>query len=107
MKNTIKSGNFRVLVYRGKEGYIGVCYETGFVDVGETISEVLEHISNGSIALLKTVKSGQLNEKALNQKPSLKYRIFFFVLPTVSAFAKWLEISFFTKPINPSLFSNS
>lgn len=107
MKNTIKSGNFRVLIYHSNEGYVGICYETGFVDVGETLEEVQEHIFNGMIAILKTIEQGKLSEEAINQSPAFKYRVLFFVLPIVSAFSRWLEVSFFTKPIHASLLVNT
>ncbi|QQG42827.1 MAG: hypothetical protein HYW15_01290 [Candidatus Giovannonibacteria bacterium] len=107
MKNTLKSATFHILIYRGKEGYVGITYETGYVDVGNSIDDVLNHVHNGIIATFKTINENKLSEKAINQKPALNYRILFFVLPFIANIAKWLEISFFTKPFNPLLLLNS
>ena len=106
MKNTTERGEFRILIYRGAEGYVGICYEGSFVVVGETLQETQDHIMNGLIALLQTIKDGNLSEQAINQKPEFKYRFLFFVLPIISSVARWLEISFFTKPITPGLLGN-
>ena len=107
MKNTLNFGKFNILIYKGSDGYTGICYETGSVDVADTLQEVQEHIMNGLIATMQTIKNGNLSEEAINQRPDLKHRFLFFSLPIIATIARPLEISFFTKPISPSLFANA
>lgn len=106
MRNTLKSGKLRSLIYKAGNGYVGICYETGYVLEGETIEEVKLHIENSLSATLQTIKNGHLSEDAINQKPALVDRIKFYTIPLFFAL-KRLEISFFTKPISPGLLSNA
>jgi len=81
-RNTQKEGIYHFLIYKSKEGYVGICYETGFVDIWPTMEETKKHLENGVIALLKTVQEKKLSEKVLNRKPSIKYRLLYrLVLP--------------------------
>ncbi len=107
MKNTLNRGKIQILIYKNKEGFIGVCYETGFVHFGETEKKVRDHITNSTIALLQTIEDGDLSIKAINQKPAIKYRILFFLFPILSSILRLSNVSFFTEPINPRLLSNA
>jgi len=106
MKNTLKKGQFRILIYKGKEGYVGICYETGWVEIWPTPEECRKHLADGFVALFKMIEEGKLSEKSFNQKPSLKYRIIFYFLPVLASFLRFLQISFFTEPIKPCRFAN-
>ncbi len=85
MKNTLKAGQFRILIYKGNEGYVGICYETGTVDIWPTIEETKKHLLDGAMATIESVQKGDLNIKALNQKPEIKYRVLFHILPILFA----------------------
>lgn len=100
MKNTLKEAKFRILIYKAKDGYVGICYETGWVDVFDTMEETKKHLMDSLVILMKSIKKGDLSEKAMNQSPTLKYKFLFFVLPLFFAF---FDISFFTEPVRPIL----
>lgn len=106
MKNTLERAKFRILIYKGEEGYIGICYETGWVEEWNTEEEVKKHLIDGILALMKTIAGGHLSEKVINQKPPLKHRLFFFLFALASVF-KAFDVTFFTEPILPLRFSNS
>lgn len=101
MKNTLKEAKFRMVVYKGKEGYVGICYETGDVKIFSTAEETVRHLYDSALALMYTIKEGKLSLKAINERPSFRYRVIFHVLPVVASFYKSLDFSYFTKPVSP------
>ncbi len=104
--NTLDYAEFRILIYKRNNHFVGVCYETGFVEESKSMQEVKEHIHNGIIALLKTIQNKELSEKAITQKPLFKYRILFFVVPFLFFFRS-LKITFFTEPFYPCRLGNT
>ncbi len=81
MKNTTKQGKLRFLIYGSKNKYIGICYELGMVEQGQTINEVQHRLTNGAKAIIETCIKEKLSNKILNQKPPLKYLFeFHFIL---------------------------
>jgi hypothetical protein len=107
MRNTIHSGQVRILIYRNKEGYIGICYETGMVDVWPTIEETKKHLLDGTLSLIEAVTKGELTEDVLNTKPPLKYRLIFRLAPIAFAIAKLPKVSLFTEPFHPRFAGNA
>lgn len=106
MRDLIFKNTFHFLIYKGKEGYVGICYETGFVDVWTTMEEAKKHLEDGVIALLKTVESGQLSKGVLNRKPPFKYRALFHILPLWSGLFSF-KIPFSVEPFTPRTFANA
>lgn len=98
MQNTLEKAKFRILVYKSKKGYVGICYETGWVEIYPTQEEVIKHISDGISSLIETSKANSFGSKNLNRKPTLKYQFIFHTLPAVATFKKSLDFSFITKP---------
>ena len=101
MRNTVSSGKLRLMIYRGNEGYVGVCYETGMVDVWPTIEETKKHLLDGAIALIESVEKGELSEEVINATPPLKYRLMFRFAPVAFALSRSFDVSVFAQPILP------
>ena len=101
MRNTVNSGRFRILIYKGNEGFVGICYETGMVDVWPTAEETKKHLLDGAMALMKSVKKGDASEGALNRHPAFGYQLLFLVLPFIWGVSKLFSVSLCTEPINP------
>ncbi len=107
MKNNLALAKFRFLIYESKNGFVGICYETGHVDVWPTLEETKKHLLNGVAATIKTIADGNLSEKALNRSPSLRYRTMFFIVPLLLMFKRSSTIAFSREPINPFSFANA
>jgi len=88
MKNTLEKGQFRILIYKRHNEYVGICYETGWVEVYSTKSEVLKHITNGIESLLKTTLKHNFGIENINRRPPLKYCLIFHTLPILATFKK-------------------
>ena len=102
MKNTLEKGMFRILIYKGREGYVGICYETGWVEIFPTKEETLKHICDGLTSLIKTSKANNFSAVNLNRKPPFKYQVIFHTLPAIATFKKSFDFSFTTTPVVPS-----
>lgn len=104
-RNTLKKSLFRFLIYQEKDGFIGICYETGFIDIWPTMEETKKHMEDSVIALLKTVADDKLPEKVLNSKPSIKYRLLFYFIPfwfSLRSFFRSFQSSFALEPFTPN-----
>lgn len=99
MKNSVKKGVVHYLILnRGKEGYLGICKEFGFVEEADTKEKVLEKLINGSVLLLKTVKKDSSLEPSLNVRPPFRYWALFYIVPVLSSLS--LIFSRFNGDIN-------
>ena len=101
MKNTSVQATFRMLVYRSGHRFVGICYETGLVEIWPTMEETRTHLHDGSVALMKSVEKGDAPETVINRKPAFKERVLFAILPLVWGLSRLSSVSLFTEPINP------
>lgn len=86
MKNTAHKGIVHFLVInRGKDGYLGICKEFGFVEEAKTQEEILKKLKSGATLLLDTVRKNPRFELSLNINPPFKYLILFYLVPLISA----------------------
>ena len=91
MKNTLKQGKIRFMIVGRGNKYIGICYEFGFVEEGDSLDYVQKRLLNGVIALLGAHKKDKnLNIKSLNTRPSLKYALLFYAYPFIIGIASVL-----------------
>ena len=82
MKNSVKKGVVHYLILnKGKEGYLGICKEFGFVEEADTKEKVLEKLINGSVLLLEAVRKNPRLELSLNIRPPFKYLALFYLVP--------------------------
>lgn len=78
MKNTIKKGKIRFLVYKNKDLYTGVCFELGLVEQEKTKEKVFKRLKNGANAMLTAINEKELDETHINKSVSLKYELFWY-----------------------------
>lgn len=83
MKNTKQKGKLRFLIYGSKHDYIGICYEIGMVEQGNSIEQVKHRLMNGAKAILETCVKENLPNNILNTRPPLKYTLIFYGIPFV------------------------
>lgn len=106
MKNTLKKVQFRMMIYKRHSEYVGICYETGWVEVHSTKEEAINHLTNGVKALLETSLKNKLSEKNINRRPPLKYFFIFHILPhilpIIASFKNSFDFSFINESIVPN-----
>lgn len=83
MKNTLKKSKFRIIIWKWSGKYRGICYETYNYVEENTYDSVLNRITNLIDLQLSSIKDGFINEYSINQKPSLKHRLLFYILPNI------------------------
>lgn len=91
MKNTKKQGKLRFLIYGSKNHYIGICYELGLVEEGNSINQVKYRLSNGAKAIFETCLKESLPDDILNSRPPLKYAFIFFAIPFIFPFLNFIS----------------
>ncbi len=73
MKNTLKNGSVRIIIFKDKKDWVGAVLELNIVETGDdpqTLMLSLEAAIQGYVAV---VAKERLNESLLNQKPNPEY----------------------------------
>ncbi|MBX4200586.1 hypothetical protein KW786_00495 [Candidatus Parcubacteria bacterium] len=103
--NTKKEGTFHFKIFKFNGRYLGICWETGDVQEGESFEKVKERLLNGTHLILTTViKSQDDLLGSINTKPPFRYQIMYrlsFVLSFIESFKNNDEETYFvsSKPI--------
>ena len=88
MRNSIKKGEIHYLILsKGKDGYLGICKEFGFVEEAKTERELVKRLFRSSILLLETVQKHPHLEPSLNVRPPFRYLMLFYIAPLWSSIA--------------------
>ena len=103
--NTKTKGTFHFKIFKWNERYLGICWETGDVQEGNSFDVVKTKLLNGTHAILHTVvKSKDSLLGSINTTPPFKYQIMYRMalpLSVIESFKdnKEYSVSSFSKPI--------
>jgi len=103
MKNTLEKGKFRILIYKRHNKYVGICYETGWVETYNNLEEARTHIIDGIKSLVETSINNNLSIKNINRRPPLKHCFPFHMLSIIATFKNPFDLQFTNELITPNL----
>jgi len=73
MKNTIKNGQVRVLIFKEKNVWYGVALELNIVESGDDPREVMFTLDEAVRGYVKAASKAKLGPSVLNQKSDAEY----------------------------------
>ena len=77
-RNTKTKGVFNFKIFKWNEKYLGICWETGDVQEGDSFDTVKNRLFNGTALILRTViKSEENLLDSINTKPPFKYQVMY------------------------------
>ena len=91
MKNTKEKGKFHFLIYGSKDKYTAICLELGLIEQATTLAQVKDRINNGARAIIETTIKQNLPLENLNQRPTFKYHVRFYLVPLYFSLINFLR----------------
>lgn len=71
--NTKQNGTYRFIAFREDDHYIAACLELNLVEKGNDLIAVKRSVEESASAFIDTIRTENLPDSYLNQKPPAKY----------------------------------
>ncbi|KKU66913.1 MAG: hypothetical protein UX89_C0018G0011 [Parcubacteria group bacterium GW2011_GWA2_47_16] len=73
MKNTLKNGSVRVIIFKDKKDWVGAVLELNIVESGDNPQTLMSSLEEAIQGYVCVVAKERLDESLLNQKPNPEY----------------------------------
>lgn len=73
MKNILKNGSVRVIIFKDKKDWVGAVLELNIVESGSNPQALMLSLEEAIQGYVYVVAKERLNEQLLNQKPNPEY----------------------------------